>query len=194
MKREKEAFGIPEPWTVISTKKVYESKVMVLKEHESVSAGTGNKAVFSVIECPAWVNIIALTKNRDVVLIRQYRAGSREVGLEIPGGMMDPEDKSPMDAARRELLEETGFSGRNLREIGRIRPNPAFLNNFCYTYLVEDVEKIAEPSLDSSEELYVECRPLESIPGLIAEGTIDHSLVVTAFTWFFGFGERLGMA
>ena len=191
MKREMGSADIPKPWKVIHTKTVYENKVMKLKEHESVSKETGNKVVFSVIECPAWVNIIALTKKREVVLIRQYRAGSGEVGLEIPGGMMDPEDGSPIDAAQRELLEETGFSGTNWIQIGKIRPNPAFLDNFCYTYLVEEVEKTAEPSLDSSEELSVECRPLDSIPGLIASGEIDHALVVTAFTWLFGLDDRV---
>ena len=176
-------------WGVKSRQSVYENKVLTLQEHLSFSRVTGTEATFSVINCPTWVNIIALTEDNNVVLVRQYRPGSGEISLEIPGGMMDPEDENPMEAARRELLEETGFAGEKMSELGKIRPNPALQNNYCYTYLVRDAKQIAEPSPDTSEEISVEYEHLSKIRTLISSGRIDHSLVVVAFAWFFGLGE-----
>jgi 8-oxo-dGTP pyrophosphatase MutT (NUDIX family) len=135
---------------------------------------------FYILESEDWVNVIPITQQNDVVLIRQYRHGIREVTLEIPGGIVEP-DESPEEAASRELLEETGYQGSKMIPLGVVYPNPAFLNNRCYTYLASNVLLTREQEQDEKEDIEVLLRPLDEIPRLIREGEISHSLVLAAF-------------
>jgi len=135
---------------------------------------------FSVIECVDWVNVIALTADDRVVLVRQFRAGTAEVCLEIPGGMIDPGEDA-LAAARRELLEETGYDGGRWQLLGRVRPNPAIQNNTLHVALAEGVTPTGAQRLDGSEVIAVETAPLADIRGKLLAGEIDHALVVAAF-------------
>jgi ADP-ribose pyrophosphatase len=137
---------------------------------------------FYVIEAPDWINVIPLTSDESVVLIEQYRHGTGEISLEIPGGMVDP-GESPEVAAARELLEETGYEASEVVFLGKTRPNPAIQANWIHTFLARDVEHRGEPKNDGTEQTIVRLVPLERIPALIAEGEIDHSLVVVGFHW-----------
>ena len=87
------------------------------------------------------------------------------------------------DDERRELREETGYVGARARVLGRVSPNPAFLDNYCYTVLVEEAEPRGDPTPDRHEEIGVGLAPLASIPGLVRQGRIHHALVVAAFHW-----------
>jgi ADP-ribose pyrophosphatase len=135
---------------------------------------------FYVIEAPDWVNVIPLTEDGSVVLIEQFRHGTAEVSLEIPGGMVDA-GESPAEAAARELLEETGYEAGEVVPLGRSRPNPALQDNWIHTFLARGVVRTGEPHNDSTEQTRVRLVPLEEIPALITEGKIDHALVVLAF-------------
>jgi len=139
---------------------------------------------FFVLESRDWVNVIPLTPDNRVVLIRQYRHGTREVTLEIPGGLVEDHD-SAEDAGRRELMEETGYRDSAMIPLGVVHPNPAFLNNCCHTFIARDVYRAGAQMQDEKEDIEVLLRPLERIPRLIREGEITHSLVVAAFYRFF---------
>jgi ADP-ribose pyrophosphatase len=108
------------------------------------------------------------------------------VNLELPGGMID-EGEEAEAAARRELLEETGFSAARFFLLGQSRPNPALQNNTIYHYLAADCEKTAAPSLDEHESVVTRTFPLDEVKDLIAGGAITHSLVVAAFYYFSNF-------
>jgi 8-oxo-dGTP pyrophosphatase MutT (NUDIX family) len=136
---------------------------------------------FYVLDCPDWVNVIALTDRNEVVLVRQFRAGTRSVTLEIPGGGVEPHDRTPLLAARRELREETGHSARRWKRLGVVQPNPAILTNRCTTYLAGGCRPVGEIMPDAGEDLAVELVPLTRIPSLIRRGEITHSLVIAAF-------------
>ena len=135
---------------------------------------------FYSIDSPDWINVIPLTSNRDVLLIRQYRFGIEGFTLEIPGGMCDGQEP-PIEAAGRELLEETGCRARELLQLGWVHPNPAVQTNRCFTFLARDVERVQEPQPDPNESFEQVRVPLSDIPGLIQRGEISHALVVAAF-------------
>ena len=135
---------------------------------------------FSVLECDDWVNVIALTPAREVVLIRQFRVGTREVCLEIPGGMVDG-DEEPAEAAARELREETGYSAPRWSRLATLAPNPAIQDNHLHVFLAEDATCVAAPRPDGSEVIDVVTAPLADVRGKLLANEIDHALVVAAF-------------
>jgi 8-oxo-dGTP pyrophosphatase MutT (NUDIX family) len=114
-------------------------------------------------------------------MIHQYRHGTAEVTLEIPGGMVDDHEVDPAAAVRRVLLEETGYAAEEIIHIGTVHPNPAFLDNQCHTYLARNVRWQQPLELDGSEDIAVELVPLVDVPELIRNGRITHALVVAAF-------------
>lgn len=140
-------------------------------------------AEFYEVEAPDWINIIPLTPAGDVVMVRQYRCGIGEFTLEIPGGMCDP-GEDPLMAARREMREESGYDSGEIIPIGWVHPNPAFQNNRCHSFLARNACRAGEPAPDSHEEFELEIVPLDSVPGLIGDGVITHSLVIAAFHLF----------
>lgn len=160
------------PWKIIDSRHPFPKFRM---DNCELPSGKPYKAF--VLEFDAWANILAITKNNEVVLIRQYRHGVQEVLFELPGGVVD-EGEDPLEGAKRELLEETGYGGGNCVEIGRIYPNPAIQQNTLYCYLATDVEWKGEQDLDESEEIEVELVPLDTLVGMIRDGKFLHALNV----------------
>ena len=131
------------------------------------------------LETPDWVNVIALTPKREVLIVRQYRFGSHRVSTEIPAGMVES-GESHGQAARRELLEETGYATERWTYLGSVEPNPAFHDNRCHHWLAEDARRVAEPAPDGGEDIRLARLPLETFHAMLLDGRIDHSLVVSA--------------
>ena len=148
----------------------------------AVSPRTGAEGRYVVLECPDFVNIIAITQDEQVVLVRQYRHGTGGVSLEIPAGLVE-NGEEPLLAAQRELAEETGYTGGRWRLLGSVRPNAAFQNNWCYSFLAEGVRLTNTPRLDEGEAIAVELYPRAAVAGLIVGGAIDQALVLCAFYW-----------
>ena len=117
-------------------------------------------------------------------MVKQYRLGTKDFSLEIPGGMLNEGD-DPAGAAARELLEETGYGGEEPILLGVLHPNPAMQTNRCYTYLINNVAFKTAPQQDSSEDIEVQSVHLADIPRLIHEGKITHALVIAAFYWYY---------
>jgi 8-oxo-dGTP pyrophosphatase MutT (NUDIX family) len=172
-------------WRMIETERVYSTPIFDIHRRKSAHPHRGERNFF-VLEAPGWVNIIPLTRSRDVIFVRQFRHGVSAFTLEIPGGMIDPEDPTPAYAAAREMREECGYDSEDIIALGRVHPNPAIQPNFCYSFLARNVHKVAEPrhNQDSSEETEVVTVPLKDVPMLIATGKITHALVIAAFAFF----------
>lgn len=167
-------------WRLLDTRQVTDHKIFTVNEDRYRFLPTEKERPFVRLCCPPWVNIIPITAEGDVVLVRQYRHGVREITLEIPGGMVDP-DEDPQLAAGRELLEETGYEAQEIKLLGNVWPNPAIQDNLCYFYLAENAKRVAEPQPDPFERFEITTAPLSTVPELIATGQIRHSLVITAF-------------
>lgn len=174
----------PKPWEKRGSRPVGDFRIFTIRSDRRVSPRTTKEHDFYIIDCANWVNVIALTPDRQLVMVEQYRHGSETLELEIPGGMMDPSDSSPEAAGVRELREETGYEGERPRIIGRILPNPAIMSNVCYTVLVENCRLNHPPQMDHAEDLVTRLIPVSEFPALVAAGKIQHSLVVVALYYF----------
>jgi ADP-ribose pyrophosphatase len=173
-----------QPWEKRGSRLIGDFRIFTLRSDRVVSPRTGLEHEMYVIETVDWVNVIALTEDRQLVMVEQYRHGSDTIELEIPGGMMDPNDASPVAAGVRELREETGYEGANARVIGTIFPNPAIQTNTCHTVLVEHCRPRHTIQLDHGEDLVTRLVPVAEIPRLVTAGRIQHSLVVVALYHF----------
>lgn len=170
-----------EPWSRISSRPLGSHRIFTLREDTRRSPRTGVDHPFVVLEAPDWVNVVALTPSRDVVLVAQYRPGTDSIGLEIPGGMVDADDPDPAAAARRELLEETGYGGDAWHSLGDVCPNPALQGNRCHSFLLLDAAPLQAPAPDGSEDIEVRLLPEGEVGERIRGGAIEHALVICAW-------------
>jgi 8-oxo-dGTP pyrophosphatase MutT (NUDIX family) len=181
------------PWRRVSSEKAHDCRVFELRRTRFEPPDERRAAWFYVLDAPSWINVIPLTVDGRVILIRQYRFGTEAFTLEIPGGMCDG-DEPPVEAARRELLEETGYEAEKLVEIGWVHPNPAIQNNRCYTYLATGARETSAPEPDPHEAFERVLVPLDRIPDLISDGSITHALVVAAFHLYDRYRTRISSA
>ena len=178
------AGGAVEPWRVLRSEPVADCRVFRVRKDVVVSPVGGDEHGFFVLEGSDWVNVVALTEAGEMLFVRQWRHGTREETLEIHGGTLDPGDASPLDAARRELREETGYVSDDWEQIGWVTPNPAIQENRCFTYLARACRKDGDPAPDGTEDLRVETHPAGEVPSLVRTGRIRHALVLAAFHWY----------
>jgi 8-oxo-dGTP pyrophosphatase MutT (NUDIX family) len=144
-----------------------------------------------VLEYEDWATVVALTKEQEVVMVRQYRHGAQRVILELPGGAMEAKDGSPLQAARRELLEETGYASGKFIQIGCVSPNPANQTNLIYSFLALDAEKIGSQNLDGTEEIEVVLKPLEEVIAMAKNGELLQSMQVSAVFFALAYMDRI---
>lgn len=175
-----DSFSFSKPkWDIIEDKKLLETPIFSLHERELLPDKQSTPSPFIVLNAPDWINIIALTENLEVVLVEQYRAGIHKSTLEIPGGMVD-KGEAPIEAAKRELLEETGFQSEKWKLLGKTSANPAFMNNFTSIFLAEECTKTGNQQLDGNEDIDIHILELDHFLNLVKNSTIHHSVVVAA--------------
>jgi ADP-ribose pyrophosphatase len=178
---------MPGPWDRRGDpQRVLETRLFKVERQTRVSPRSGNAHEFYTLRCDDWCNVVPLTRDGQVVMVKQHRYGTEEETLELPGGLIDPTDTSPLEAARRELLEETGYVATHIEPTGVIAPNPALLTNRTWSFLARDVEPSGRVELDGGEDIEVITVPLGEIPARVARGEISHALVVVAFAYALG--------
>ncbi|MGO9596600.1 MAG: NUDIX hydrolase [Isosphaeraceae bacterium] len=156
-----------------------------LRKERFQSRRSGKLHDYYVLHLADAVHVVALTPDDHVLLVRQFRAGSGEDSLEIPGGLVDP-GEDPCEAGARELLEETGHAGDPPEFLGTLWSNPSLLTSRISTIVIRNVQPVAQPRFDQHEELTLEQAPARDIPRLIREGRISHALVVAGLLWWLG--------
>ncbi len=140
---------------------------------------------YYVLEYPAWVCVIALTREGKMIMERQYRHGLGRVSYEICAGVVDAEDQSPLAAAKRELLEETGFGNGHWESYMIVSANPGTHNNLTYCFLATDVEKVEERHLEPTEDIAVELLLPEQVKHMLSENKIVQATQAAALWKYF---------
>jgi len=168
--------GTVKPWQRVRRKQLADCRIFSVEEVIARSPGSGQEHGFYLIETGDWINLVPVTRDRELVCIEQYRHGSDQITLEIPGGMLDL-GENPAEAAIRECLEETGYEVRSAQPLGVLNPNPAIFSNSLHTYIGTDAREVAEISNTATEETRVVLVPLDDVESCLLSGRIDHALV-----------------
>lgn len=160
---------MPNKWKLLNQKKIYNNPFLTVFE-ESLERGDGKEVnkFYSVARRDA-AFILSLTKDKKVPLVFQYKNGVKEVIWELPAGFVE-EKEAPEEAARRELLEETGYQAKDFELLGKFAPNPSISNNRNFVFFAKDAEKVAEQKLDTNEDIEVRLFSFEELTKSIIEG------------------------
>lgn len=168
-------------WTLLGKALALETRIFKVLLARYRMPRTGKESTFSIVESADWVNVVALDKQDNLILIRQFRVGTGQFTLEVPGGMVDP-GEHPRDAAARELYEESGYRAERIVELGFVEPNPAIFNNRAYMFLAEGCEHVGAQVLDEGEDIEVALTPRAEVLRMLHSGQITHALVSVALS------------
>ncbi len=146
-----------------------------------------DEASFITVNPPRWITVIAQldddSEDPRFLIVRQFRHGTGQVSFEFPAGAVEPHE-TPLQAAIRELREETGFESGDIRQVGAVSPNPAFMTNTTYTFWARKLRRVSRDLvLDENEILDVGSETLSSLMARI--GTPPYASAITIQAWFF---------
>lgn len=168
------------PWPLIASKRIFDAGLFEVTRDRARSPRTLEERDFCIVHMVDWLTVVPLANDGRLVFVRQYRHGSREAGLELPGGLHDAPGQRPEQGAARELAEETGYAGGAWSYLGELRPQPALLSNRVHVYLAKGLRLAAEQRLDASEDIEVVLiEPCELRPR-IAAGEITNAMTIAA--------------
>lgn len=176
--------GRPARWEILDRIEEVSYRVFSVVRKRCRHPVRGREDDFFVLESSDWVNVVAVTLDGRMVLVEQYRFGAEDLSLEVPGGLMDL-GEGPVEAAERELKEETGFVGRRSRLLGSVRPNPAIQSNWCHIVLIEAVERLVDVNWDENEELAVQLPSVAEGFAMAHSGKITHALTLNALFLYY---------
>ena len=176
-------------WTLLDSKYIIQRPWATLRV-DKLQLPNGNiKDEYYVLEYPTWVNMVGITEDEHVLFVQQYRHGAGHILVELPAGVVE-EGEDPAEAARRELLEETGYAFDSIEKICQLYANPATSGNITYTYLLTGGRKVQEQELDQSEDIDVILMPIDEARQFLFDNKIGQALHTSALFYTF---QKLGL-
>jgi ADP-ribose pyrophosphatase len=169
-----------QPWPRLASRTVFDAGLFSVTRDRTRSPRTGRERDVYVVHMVDWLMTVPVTEAGELVMVRQYRHGSGEAGLEVPGGLHDAAGEQPAEGAARELAEETGYGGGTLSFLGELRPQPALMSNRVRIYLAHGVRRMAAPQPDAGEDLEVVLLDPGEVAARIASGELNNAMTVTA--------------
>ncbi len=180
--------GPMKKWEILDRANVISTGVFSIQKLQCRHPVKNIEHPFYVLNTPDWINVVALTDDDRFIMVRQHRLGTDECTLETPAGLINTGEE-PLAAAIRELREETGYTAGDIVLLKRLSANPAILNNYIYFYLATGCKKTNAQDLDAAEDIGVELYERDLIPALIENATINHTIIVAAFSLYFTFAR-----
>jgi len=168
------------PWPLIASKSVFDAGLFQVTCDRARSPRTGGEHDFHVLHMVDWLTVVPLTEDGQVVFVRQYRHGSRQMSLELPGGLHDAADEQAQSGAARELSEETGYGGGEFFWLGDLRPQPALLSNRLRVYGARKLKLRGAPAMDAGEDIEVVLIDAQSVAAYVGRGEIDNAMTIAA--------------
>ncbi|MEI5983350.1 NUDIX hydrolase [Sphingobacterium sp. PU5-4] len=178
-----------EKWKVLSSDYIIQRPWATLRIDKLEMPNGNIKEEYYVLEYPTWVNMVGITEDQEILFVRQYRHGANEIMVELPAGVVEP-GEDPEFAARRELLEETGYAFDNIEYICELFANPATSGNLTYTYLLQGGKKVQEQELDASEDIEVVLMSIDEAKQFLFDNKIGQALHSSALFYTF---NKLGL-
>ncbi len=166
-------------WELLGDSAIDDFGIFRTRKSKRKNLKNGHAHDFFIMDGLNWAAVIGLTPKNEMVLVRQYRHGSEEYGLEFPGGCIE-NGEDPAIGAAREFEEETGYRARDLQLLGQVRANPAMMSMTCYYYLARNVTLDGNVHLDPGEDIEVLLRPYDEVYQMLARGEILHVIHVAA--------------
>ncbi len=178
----------PSVWRTRASRLVHADKWIRLRADDCVRADGVEIAPYYVLEYPDWVQVVAITDDERIVVVRQYRHGVGRVTRELPAGCMDASDADACAAGARELLEETGYACSTLRQVGASFVDPAHCTNRVFILLGEGARRVRDPRPDATEEIVVETMTVADVVAAARAGDLHHATQVASL--FLALGAR----
>ncbi len=159
------------PWTVQSSRLLLSDRWLRLRADDCTTARGVAVAPYYVLEYPDWAHAVVFNSAGEVLITRQYRHGSGCICTELPGGIMDNSDATPLAGAQREVREETGYSAPRWHALSAARPNPATHTNTVHAFVAYDAARVSPPAPDAAEEIEIGWVSVPTLLALIEDGT-----------------------
>lgn len=168
-------------WHPLSKETVYETRIFEVQHIKSISPEGENKTFIS-LKSPEWAIVLPIIEKNGIkhfVMVNQWRHGTSSILQEFPGGVVN-ENEKPIEAAKRELLEETGYKSINIEHLGSLFPNPAIMQNMCHIFLAECSKNVTKQQTDNDEFIEVLLCPVDEIILKMGKPPLQHALMCSA--------------
>ena len=176
-------------WDINNRKTLFSGGIFSVESYTCSHPGKGVNHDFIIVNSRDWINIVALTEGGKFIMVRQHRLGTDELTLETTAGVME-HGEDPLEAAKRELSEETGYEPESMTLMKTLTANPAIMNNRIHFFLATGCRKVTGQTLDHAEDIDVEIYSRQVILDMMQDGRINHTIIMTALSLYFMFEEN----